>query len=129
MYRINTTICIECWLTHPIPYKIYFCTQIYNNTKLITRIQPKDNTCNTINIFLVHKPFYNNTVNMLLVHVTSKIYHGDALVYPCTFLMSVTREDNSEWRNNWNIFVNRSEFCFVTSHVTRATRLIMPQLL
>ena len=31
-------------------------------------------------MLLVHKPLYNNTVNILLGHVTSKIiYQGDAL--------------------------------------------------
>ena len=65
---------------------------MYNNTKFIyiyNSYDQRTTTCNAINILLVHKPLYNNTVNMLLVHVTSKIYHGDALVYPYTFLMSV----------------------------------------
>ena len=38
--------------------------------------------------------YINHTVKYIVgtVYATSKIYHGDALVYPCTFLTSVTRE-------------------------------------
>ena len=46
---------------------------------------------NTMNIS-VDKPLYNDTTNILSVHVAPKIYHGDALVDPCTFRMSVTGE-------------------------------------
>ena len=49
-------------------------------------------TYNTIDILLVHKQLCN-TGSILLIYVTSKIYNGDALVHPCTFLMSVNRED------------------------------------
>ena len=49
-------------------------------------------TYTTINILLVHKQLCN-TGSILLIYVTSKIYNGDALVHPCTFLMSVNRED------------------------------------
>ena len=114
---LKVTLCkyIECWLTHahPIPLKIYFCTQIYfgieiyNNTKFITHIQPKDNNLHnhkhiagTLTIkrqhykhIAVHKPLRQHCKHIVCtVHVTSKIYHGDALGYPCTFLTSVTRE-------------------------------------
>ena len=76
----------------PIKYNLvfkYIFVLKYITTQTLELIYDQRTTSNAINILLVHKPLYNNTVNMLLVHVTSKIYHVDALIYPCIFLMSV----------------------------------------
>ena len=75
-----------------------------------TYIRSKDNNLQYL---------YNNTINILLVRVTLKMYHGDAIVVPCTFLVSVNawRRHHSEF-SNFHCYYWLASVCCVQIRVT-----------